>query len=60
MILSLAAAERSPLMEASIIYGGVVRRMIMKNYQYLMDESDAPFREDEIRITVDNIQCEGG
>ena len=47
-------------MEALIIYGGVVRRMIMKNYQYLMDESDAPFREDEIRITLDNIQCERG
>ena len=60
MILSLAAAERSPLMEALIIYGGVVRRMTMKNYQYLMDEFDAPFREDEIRITLDNIQCERG
>ena len=47
-------------MEALIIYGGVVRRKIMENYQYLMDESDAPFREDEIRITLNNIQCERG
>ena len=54
MILSLVAAERSPLMEALIIYGGVVRRMIMKNYQYLMDESDAPFREDEYTRTLED------
>ena len=26
----------------------------MKNYQYLMDESDAPFREDEYTRTLED------